>query len=227
MDILDQKSSTKRITSQEHSQLPNGKPGCLNGNIHIGKNTGRDIVRMRAEPRPEKPVSRPMPGTTLAFSLGIPGRDWLMGLCPCTEVNKIETSGANFTERKDEDLSCPDYFVQRLVEAWRMFTIAGRYFTTSARAKYASKWLVHMIRHTSLTLHHSSPAMQIIGTSNSVSGEYISAMVSVLLAVLYLLVLLNILIALGKTVKLIGKTLWFIWVPIRVAVLLLKWCIFS
>ena len=187
-------------------------------------------MRIRAESRPEKlekALYKPMPNTMLAFRLEVPDQNWLMDLRPYIKDSGVETSYAKFIERKDGDLSYPDYFTQRLVEAWRMFTRAGCFLTTLIKIEYISRCLLHMIRHTMLTLHHSSPAMQVIGTSNPVIGEYVSAMISVLLAVSYLLVLVNLLIAVGKIVKLIGKTLWLLRFPIGVVVFLLKWCIFS
>ena len=203
---------------------------CPNGNIHSGKHTNRDILRMRAASRPDelgKTLSRPMPEKGFAFSLEIPDKDWLIGLQPDTAGDKVDTCCANFIERKDVDLLYPDHFAQRLVKVWGLLAQAGGSFTTLFKIEYISKWLWHMTRRTISTLHHSSPAMQVIGNTDPMICEYISAMVTVLLAVLYLLMLLNILIALGKIVKLIGKTLWLIWVPTRVVVFLLKWCIFS
>lgn len=185
---------------------------------------------MRAASRPEKlgkTLSRPMPDKGFAFSLEIPDKDWLIGLHPDTAGDKVDTSYVKFIERKDVDLLYPDHFAQRLVQIWGLLARAGGSFTTLIKIEYIFKWLLHMTRHTISTLHHSSPAMQVIGNSDPMIGEYISAVVTVLLAVLYLLLLLNILIALGKIVKLIGKTLWLIWVPTRVVVFLLKWCIFS
>lgn len=163
----------------------------------------------------------------IAFGLEVPGRDWLIGPGPCRVGNEIDSSRARLIERQNEDLSCPSYLFQRLVEVGQIVTVAGRSFTTSAQVEYVSKWLVQMIRRSITTLHHSSTSMQIIGMSNPVAGEYIGAMISVLLAVCYLLALLNVLIALGKIIKLMGKTLWLIWVPLRVALFLLKWCILS
>lgn len=230
VDILDHNSSTDGISSLGHSQSPIDRPKYPNGDIHVGKKASREILRTRTESRPEKlekTPSRPMPDTGFAFSVEVPDQDWLMGLRSYTTGDQVKKSCSKFVEQKRGDLSYPDYFAQRLVEAWGNFSKAECSFTSLFKIEYISKWLLHMIRHTISTLHHSSPAMQIIGTSNPMVGEYIRAMISVLLAVLYLLVLLNILIALGKIVKLMMKTLWLIWFPIKVVVLLLKWCSFG
>lgn len=203
---------------------------CPNSNIYAGKNTERDVLRMRARSRPEKlgkTLSRPMPETGFAFNLEDPDKDWLVGLHPDTAGDKADTSCAKFIERKHVELSYPNHIAQRLVEFLELFKGAGGPFTTLVRIEYVSEWLLHMIRHTISTLHHSSPAMRAIGNSDPMISEYIGAMISVLLAVFYLLLLLNILIALCKIVMLMGKTLWLLWVPTRVVVLLLKWCIFS
>lgn len=185
---------------------------------------------MKAEPRPEKlgkTLSRSTLETGFAFSLEIPDKDWLMDLHPCIGCDKADTSCTKFIEQQDAELSYPEYIAQRWVEVSGFFTKIGGSFTTSIKIEYICKWLLHMIRHTTSTLHHSSPALRVIANSNPMIGEYISAMVSLMLAILYLLMLLNILIALGKIIKLMGKTLWLIWVPTRVVVLLLKWCIFG
>lgn len=229
--LLDQeKGSTSRFASQEHSQLPKCKTGGAHGNDHIGHNTSRGFEGMREKSRPEMPEKtalKPKPDTMIAFGFEVADRDWLIGPCPCREANKVETSCAKLIERPSEDLSCPSYLFQKLVEVGEIVTVAGHSLTNSAQFGYISKWLIQMTRRSILTLHHSSTAMQIIGMSNPVTGEYIGAMISVLLAICYLLALLNVLIALGKIIKLMGKTLWFIWVPLKVALLLLKWCISS
>lgn len=217
-------------TGESSSQLPKAGPVCHNGDIHVGKNTERDVLRMRARSRPEKlgkTLSRPMPETGFAFSLEVPDKDWLIGLHPDTARDKANSSYAKFVEREDVELSYANHIAQRSVKFLELFTRAGISFTTLVKIEYISKWLSHMIRHTISTLHHSSPALRVIGNSDPMIGEYISAMVSVLLAVFYLLLLLNILIALGKIVKLVAKTLWLLWVSTRVIVLLLKWCIIS
>lgn len=218
------------ITSEKYSQSPKDRPVCPNGNIYVGNHTERDVLRMRAGSRPEKlgkKLSRPMPETGFAFSLEIPDKEWLIGLHPDTAGDKADYSYPKVVERKDVELSYPNHIAQRLVEFLGLFTREGSSLATLVKIEYISKWLLHMIDHAISTLHHSSPAMQVIGNSDPMIGEYISAMISVLLAVFYLLLLLNILIALGKVVKVMGKTLWLIWVPTRVIVLLLKWCIFN
>ena len=185
---------------------------------------------MRVRSRPEKldkTLSRPMPETGFAFSLENPDKDWLVDLHPDTAGDKADTSCAKFIERKDAEPSFPNHIAQKSVEFFGLFTRAGGSFPALGKIEYISEWILHMVRHTISTLHYSSPAMRVIGNSDPLISEYISAMLSVLVAVFYLLLLLNILIALCKIVKLVGKTLWLLWLPTRVVVLLLKWCIFG
>ena len=185
---------------------------------------------MRGEPGPDKPgkvVSRPISNSMVAFRPETSARNWLVDLIACPEGNEVDSFQAKLTELENANLFWMSYLFRRFVEAGRIFTAAGSSLMTSTKIEHASKLLAHMIHRAILTLHHSSPAMRSIRMSNSAVGEYIGAMISVLLAILYLLLLLNILIALSKIIMFVGKTLWLIWLPLRVAFYLWKWCILS
>jgi hypothetical protein len=221
---LDEKVSRSSTMGQGNSCLSQSKNECLQDNIRSDNDTSQAFSGTRTNQIPSRPTKM-VPSSILdmmKLRIENSSRGWLQSLCP--EDNAIGSPCTGLMQREGGDISCPDLLFERLVEAGRLISKA---LWSSKKIQHVLKWLAHMLRHAILTLHQSSPAMRIIRMSNPVIGEYIGAMVSVLFAVLYLLVLLKIIVALGKVVKLMGQTLGLIWVPLRMILLALKWCFLS
>lgn len=221
---LDKKSFACSTMSQGNSRIPQAKNEHLLDSYPLGNDISRAVSGTRAKNLPLKtantvPMSIP---DTMKLRLEDCSSGWLQSLCP--DDNAIEGPCAKPVQREGGDIPCPDFLLGKLVEAGRLIFVA---LCSSKKIQHILKWLARMLRHAVLTLHQSSPAMKTIGMSNPMISEYIGAMISVLLAILYLLLLLNIVIALGKVVKLMGQTLGLIWVPLRVALLVFKWCVLS
>jgi len=75
------------------------------------------------------------------------------------------------------------------------------------------------------TLHHASPAIQVLQTSHASAQEYLTAVKDVGLAVVYLFVLLNLLMALRRVLLLVAKVVWFTSHPLRMVFVVVQWCV--
>lgn len=79
----------------------------------------------------------------------------------------------------------------------------------------------HVIR----TLHHAPPAVTILRTAKTTAWDRLRAMRDLALAALYLLVLLNMFMALKKALVFVGKVLYWVGHPVQTVVMIIGWCI--
>ena len=85
--------------------------------------------------------------------------------------------------------------------------------------------LRQMIGHVIRTLHHASPAFIILRTAKTTTRDHFRAMKDLFLATLYLLLLLNLFMALKKVLFFVGKVLYWIGHPVQTIVVIVGWCI--
>ena len=85
--------------------------------------------------------------------------------------------------------------------------------------------LRQMVGHVIRTLHHASPAVIILRTAKTTAWNRFRAMRDLALAALYLLVLLNMFVALKKVLVLVGKVLYWVGHPVPTIVMIIGWCI--
>ena len=85
--------------------------------------------------------------------------------------------------------------------------------------------LRQMIGHVVRTLHHASPAFIILRTAKTTTRDRFRAMRDLVLATLYLLLLLNLFMALKKVLFFVGKVLYWIGHPVQTIVMIVGWCI--
>lgn len=81
--------------------------------------------------------------------------------------------------------------------------------------------LVRRRRHMR-TLHHALPALKVFKPSNGKTRNYLTAVKDIVLAAVYLL---DVLMTLRKVLMLVGYTLIFIWHPMNLAFIIVKWCV--
>jgi hypothetical protein len=185
---------------------------------------------MEAQPVPQKQakaVPMPMPDAMMDSRPENPNIYWFRGPCRCREEDGVRSPCARLLKRKDRGMSCADDLFQHLVRGGKLIGTAESYLQPTRNFEYVFRWLVGVSRHAILTLHHSSAAMRTIRMSNPMTGEYIGAIISVILAISYLLALLKILMALIKVFKVIWKALWLIWVLFRFFISVIERCISS
>lgn len=85
--------------------------------------------------------------------------------------------------------------------------------------------LGRMIGHVMRTLHHASSAFIILRTAKTTTRDHFRAMRDLVLATLYLLLLLNLCMALKKVLFFVGKLLYWIGHPVQTIVMIVGWCV--
>ena len=89
------------------------------------------------------------------------------------------------------------------------------------------RYLHEMACHILQTLHPVSPALVALKANDVSTREYLFAAKEVVLAVLYLLLLSILLLALRKMLFLMGMVLFWMWHPVRMMVVIFKWCVLA
>lgn len=106
---------------------------------------------------------------------------------------------------------------------WRLITLMEQNFYDSIRMRSIQRRLMDMIHHVLLTLHTSSPALEVLRTPNAKMEEYLAALKDVIWAIFYLLVLLNIVMVVRKVLKLAAIAINLIWLPLKLVLLVARW----
>lgn len=81
-----------------------------------------------------------------------------------------------------------------------------------------------MACHVTQTLHPGSPALTLLRSPNEKIPDYLHATKEVVLACVYLLLLLNLMMALRKILMFLGLVVYWAWHPLRTAIGVFKWC---
>ena len=95
----------------------------------------------------------------------------------------------------------------------------------SAKLSWVQHWLYKMARHVLRTFHHNSPALTILRSPNAKPQDYLVAMKEVSLAVTYLLVLLNVYMALRKLFMMAMRVVYWVYHPVDLVAVAFGWCI--
>ncbi|MCJ1253820.1 hypothetical protein MMC24_001634 [Lignoscripta atroalba] len=115
--------------------------------------------------------------------------------------------------------------VEHIIKARETWATIERNFHASSKVDYLIRRLLAMILHLHRTLSPASPTLMVLTERNGRPEDYLLALWDVFLAVLYLFVLLNIVMVAGKMVRLLRKILRFICVPLRLLVVVVRWCL--
>ena len=94
--------------------------------------------------------------------------------------------------------------------------------------KFAQQSLWHMMGHVASTLCHDSPAIKaltMINSENTGSKERLFAAKEVTLAVLYVLILLNVMMFLRKLVVMTLRVAYWVWHPFMAVAIVIRWCL--
>lgn len=110
-----------------------------------------------------------------------------------------------------------------VVGLWRLVALMEQNFYDSIRMRSIQRRLMDMVHHILLTLHTSSPALEVLRTPNAKMEEYLAALKDVIWAILYLLVLLNIVMVVGKVLRLAAIAINLIWLPLKLVLLVARW----
>ena len=97
----------------------------------------------------------------------------------------------------------------------------------SAKLSWVQHRLYGMARHVLRTFHHDSPALTVLRSSNAKPQDYLVAMKDISLAVTYLLVLLNVYMALRKLFTMAMRVIYWICHPVDLVAVALEWCVMA
>lgn len=112
-----------------------------------------------------------------------------------------------------------------VVGLWRLIGLVEQKFYDSIRMRSIQRRLTEMIHHVLLTLHTSSPALEVLRMPNATMEEYLAALKDVIRAIFYILVLLNIVMVLGKFLRLAALAIHLLWLPLKMVLLVVRWFI--
>ncbi|MCJ1464807.1 hypothetical protein MMC07_003421 [Pseudocyphellaria aurata] len=98
---------------------------------------------------------------------------------------------------------------------WGLVESVEQKFYGAIRMRSIHRRILEMIHHVLLTLNPSSPALTVLRLPNAKMEEYLAALTDVIRAIIYLLVLLNIAVALGKFLRLPAVAITLFRLPLK------------
>lgn len=97
----------------------------------------------------------------------------------------------------------------------------------SAKLSWVQYRLYKMARHVLRTFHHNSPALTVLLSPNAKPHDYLVAMKDVSLAVAYLLVLLNLCMAMRKLSMMAMRVVYWVCHPVDLVAMAFEWCVMT
>ncbi len=97
----------------------------------------------------------------------------------------------------------------------------------SAKLSWVQHRLYKMVRHVLRTFHHNSAALTVLRSPNAKPQDYLVAMKDVSLAVVYLLVLLNVYMALRKLFMMAMRAVYWVCHPVDLVAVAFEWCVMT
>ncbi len=97
----------------------------------------------------------------------------------------------------------------------------------SAKLSWVQQRLYKMARHVLRTFHHDSPALTVLRSPNAKSQDYLVAIKDVSLAVAYLLMLLNVYMALRKLFIMATRVVYWVCHPVDLVAVAFEWCVMA
>lgn len=134
-------------------------------------------------------------------------------------------------ERKDDDDDDDEEGQQRLESALAKILV-GMWNAACEMEKELHAWntaqsvcmrVVGMVQHVLLTLKPASPALRMLRKKDARVEDYVHAVRDLMLAGVYVLVLLNLLVAVGRAVRATMHVLLCAWWPVKVALSMVRW----
>ena len=120
-----------------------------------------------------------------------------------------------------------DSLKRRIAELKCLSRGINLHFQPYFAAQYGFRHLVIMVHHVLVTFHPSSPALMILRTEDANGREYWAAVKNVLWATLYLVLLVNLTLLMGRAVKAVVQFGRVFMVPVRFVWAVMRWCLFG
>lgn len=109
-----------------------------------------------------------------------------------------------------------------MADVWNAVCEMEKSFHASGTATRVYRRVSAMVQHVLITLKPASPALQMLRRKDARVEDYLRAVRDLVLAGVYLLVLLNMLMTVGKAVRLSMKVLLCAWWPVKVALVMVR-----
>ncbi|MCJ1300032.1 hypothetical protein MMC08_002826 [Hypocenomyce scalaris] len=113
--------------------------------------------------------------------------------------------------------------VRKMMDTWKAIWEMEKRFHASSTAQTVSLRLFGMVQHVLMTLNPASPALRVLRKKDARVEDYFNAVRDLLLAGAYLLVLLNIILAVGKVVRVAMNVLLCAWWPVKAGLAVVRW----
>lgn len=202
------------------------KAGCDQVNKNIDKpSEGFPGVKIRSTigARTQSTNKSPYPNSDSPPELDITGCDRVV----CHRAKGVD-DGKNDEQSKQSRIEGFVHEASNLgivVGLWRLAALVEQKLYDSIRMRSIQRRLMEMIDHVLLTLHTSSPALEVLRMPNAKMEEYLTALKDVIRATFYLLVLLSLVMVVGKVLRFTAVVINLLWLPLKMVFLVARWFI--
>lgn len=184
---------------------------------HLGDSAhGRDQECWNSEQEQPAEVRRraqQQPSTVEKMALRHDSRGWFAGHWAERQQDQRRTDCVSLQQK---DLPARKWSIlEAAANASPWMPARHRLLQASAKLEWFQMCMYEMACHTTQTLHPNSPAMTLLRTPNKKTSNYLQAAKDLILACAYLLLLLNVLVALKKVLVVLSLIIYWFWHPMR------------
>ena len=205
--------------ARERAQRNQSGDGCITTSGHLGN----DLRPVPGVMVPRIADDKEQAALPAELAIGSDRRAWFAGKWAEVEEERGHPNPTIFMQ--EETLAHRRSVIRKSADVKMWLYVAEAWVESSAKLSFLPQLLHHMICHVMRTLHHASPALVTLRTPNAKSRDRFRAMKDLVFAAVYLLVLLNLFMALQRLVILVGKVLYWVWHPLQTILAIIGWCI--
>lgn len=208
------------VTRERIQQNPSGD-GCTPTYDHLGIecNESRAVPGVRLQDIANDKEQATLPERTV----GGDGRARVAG--QSTEVEEEGERPELTTLMGKESLARRRSLLKKATDMKIWLHAAEAWIEPLAKLSLFQRILHQMICHIMRTCHHASPALTTLRKENATIRDYFGAMKDLALAAVYLLVLLNLFMALKRVLAFVGQVLFWVWHPVQTILVIIGWCV--
>ena len=142
------------------------------------------------------------------------------------DIRSEEMDNDSVGTKCQADSDQPSCDLTRTKSVFRRIDSMTTLFSHLPDTRWVTERLLEMVGHVYTTLHHASPALQVLRSpQNARIDKYARALKQVFLAGVYLLVLLNLVVLLARAVQFIFRIVAVVGWPVRVLWLTIRWAL--
>lgn len=159
------------------------------------------------------------------FTVRSDGSTWFAG--HWTETDRHDVTSDSLTAMKDRPLALKRSVGEKMANVKLWMDAVEDQLRVSTKVARIQGLLYRVVYHVFRIFHSFSPALKILMASDAEAHDYLMALKDAFQAGCYLLLLMYVFFIVCKVIVLAANIMYWVWHPVKLVLVLLRWCIMS